>query len=371
MRARPAGYSTRELAPVTAMPAPTAPAASTWAASTPGVPGTVNTRWFNTGHTSFRPVQHRQRQHRRVNSGSFNNGALWTGDFCRLVGFSFSIDRQRPAGPPANPQPGPPSTPSESNIPGMSLFIARPRNRRDRTLHHPAGRCFAIPLEIHESIHMDPIVPGATPTIPAQTRTIPLDIPASPGSTSGLPLSSAAASSGAGSSGDAAIPPACRNPFGAHRASPFTGLAPERPAAQDIYRVSDSRNPYHEIPVGREDIAVVCRPSPSVRGWPDVPNAIPVNDRCVPARWIRSIRVGTSFLPLHLALNLTVPDSGIPIIDVPPAWGYRQRHGDPRRQGSSSSGAGGVSRGFPETSKSNLSGWWNQAAKRAGSGSGC
>lgn len=73
-------------------------------------------------------------------------------------------------------------------------------------------------------------------------------------------------------------------------------------------------------------------------------------------------------LPLSLALNISVPDSSVPIIIVPPTPGFGNATATPS-SGFFNSGAGGVS-GFGNFGAGS-SGWWNQAhAALAGAGSG-
>ncbi|REM92833.1 hypothetical protein DSI50_16900, partial [Mycobacterium tuberculosis] len=140
--------------------------------------GHTNTGLFNTGNVNTGAF----------NSGSFNNGALWTGDYHGLVGFSFSIDIAGSTLLDLNEtlNLGPIHI-EQIDIPGMSLFDVH-EIVEIGPFTIPQVDVPAIPLEIHESIHMDPIVLVPATTIPAQTRTIPLDIPASPGSTMTLPL---------------------------------------------------------------------------------------------------------------------------------------------------------------------------------------
>ncbi|WP_193696712.1 pentapeptide repeat-containing protein, partial [Mycobacterium tuberculosis] len=327
--------------------------------------GHTNTGLFNTGNVNTGAF----------NSGSFNNGALWTGDYHGLVGFSFSIDIAGSTLLDLNEtlNLGPIHI-EQIDIPGMSLFDVH-EIVEIGPFTIPQVDVPAIPLEIHESIHMDPIVLVPATTIPAQTRTIPLDIPASPGSTMTLPLISMRFEGEDWILGSTAAIPNFGDPFPAPTQGITIHTGPG-PGTTGELKISIPGFEIPQIATTRFLLDVnISGGLPAFTlfaGGLTIPtNAIPLTIDASGALDPITIFPGgytIDPLPLHLALNLTVPDSSIPIIDVPPTPGFGNTTATPS-SGFFNSGAGGVS-GFGNVG-SNLSGWWNQAASAlAGSGSG-
>ncbi|NKE28994.1 hypothetical protein FVP32_22875, partial [Mycobacterium tuberculosis] len=263
-----------------------------------------------------------------------------------LVGFSFSIDIAGSTLLDLNEtlNLGPIHI-EQIDIPGMSLFDVH-EIVEIGPFTIPQVDVPAIPLEIHESIHMDPIVLVPATTIPAQTRTIPLDIPASPGSTMTLPLISMRFEGEDWILGSTAAIPNFGDPFPAPTQGITIHTGPG-PGTTGELKISIPGFEIPQIATTRFLLDVnISGGLPAFTlfaGGLTIPtNAIPLTIDASGALDPITIFPGgytIDPLPLHLALNLTVPDSSIPIIDVPPTPGFGNTTATPS-SGFFNSGAG-------------------------------
>ncbi len=345
-------------------------------------PGNTNTGWFNAGDTNTGLFNTGNVNTGAFNSGSLNNGALWTGDHHGLVSFSFNIDITGSTLLDLNEtfNLGPVHI-DQIDIPGMSLFDIHEIIDIGPFMIEPID-VPAVTLDIHESINIDPIVLLPATTIPFQTITIPIDGPASPAPPPfELPLLTVflknvfggedtwivGSTDSTGMSGGNVTPPTEGIRINFAPGSATTGSFEINLGPIEIPEIATSSIPLNIDVSG--DVLPAFTLFPGGLSIPE--NAIPLTiDASGVLDPITLFPGGYTIdpLPLNIALNLSVPDTSIPLINIPPTPGFGNTTSVPS-SGFFNSGAGGVS-GFGNFGAGS-SGWWNQASSAVlGSGSG-